>query len=192
METNQSQRWLYNGSLMAPTLHIKPGERLVMNYVNRLDEPTNIHFHGFHVSPTGSSDNIFRVVETGANCKVCARYPNQSSNRNFLVSSAPAWSCYYSSRWWDVGSNQGRGLEDLLPNALHNITQQTFALEGFSMEHERKFQLIQYTNGQIILPSMVKLILPVNISQGETQLWRLANIDPATFYNITLPGHTFR
>src|SRR6476661_11047744 len=24
---------LYNGSLMAPTLHIKPGERLVMNYV---------------------------------------------------------------------------------------------------------------------------------------------------------------
>ena len=44
---------VYNGSLMAPTLHIKPGERLVMNYVNRLDQPTNIHFHGFHVSPTG-------------------------------------------------------------------------------------------------------------------------------------------
>jgi FtsP/CotA-like multicopper oxidase with cupredoxin domain len=31
----------------------------------------------------------------------------------------------------------------------------------------------------------------INISSGETQLWQFANIDPATFYNITLPNYTF-
>jgi suppressor of ftsI len=32
----------------------------------------------------------------------------------------------------------------------------------------------------------------INISSGEAQLWKLANIDPGTFYNVTLPGHTFK
>ena len=53
---------IYNGLLLGPTLHVKPGERMVVNYLNRLDQPTNLHFHGLHVSPSGSSDNVFRIV----------------------------------------------------------------------------------------------------------------------------------
>ena len=72
---NQSVTALvYNGSLIAPTLHIKPGERLVVNLVNKIDE-TNIHYHGFHVSPTGSSDNVFRVVETGQTARYVLDIP---------------------------------------------------------------------------------------------------------------------
>jgi suppressor of ftsI len=42
---NQSVASLvYNGSLLGPTLHVKPGERMVVNYVNMLDQPTNLHF----------------------------------------------------------------------------------------------------------------------------------------------------
>jgi FtsP/CotA-like multicopper oxidase with cupredoxin domain len=56
----------YNGSLPGPTLHVRPGDRLRIELVNRLTEPTNLHVHGLHVSPQGNGDNAFVVVDPGA------------------------------------------------------------------------------------------------------------------------------
>jgi FtsP/CotA-like multicopper oxidase with cupredoxin domain len=47
----------YNGHYVGPTLHLVPGEHLVLTLVNRLTTPTNLHFHGLNVSPSGSADN---------------------------------------------------------------------------------------------------------------------------------------
>jgi FtsP/CotA-like multicopper oxidase with cupredoxin domain len=33
--------------------------------INRLDEPTNLHFHGLHVSPAANADNVFVEVQPG-------------------------------------------------------------------------------------------------------------------------------
>lgn len=73
----------YEGMIGAPTLRIAPGETLLFNIVNDLpanpdeddDYPdhntphhfntTNNHTHGFHVSPSGNSDNIFVEVPPG-------------------------------------------------------------------------------------------------------------------------------
>jgi FtsP/CotA-like multicopper oxidase with cupredoxin domain len=33
--------------------------------INRLEEPTNLHFHGLHVSPQGNADNVFVEVPPG-------------------------------------------------------------------------------------------------------------------------------
>jgi FtsP/CotA-like multicopper oxidase with cupredoxin domain len=80
----------YNGGLVGPTLRVKPGETLLIDLVNRLPkgtgggdphahageehcgvpspEPinsTNLHTHGLHVSPSGSSDNVLRVIPPG-------------------------------------------------------------------------------------------------------------------------------
>jgi FtsP/CotA-like multicopper oxidase with cupredoxin domain len=55
----------YNGGLPGPTLHVQPGDRLRIELVNRLTEPTNLHVHGLHVSPQGNGDNAFVVVEPG-------------------------------------------------------------------------------------------------------------------------------
>src|SRR4051812_2150123 len=182
---------VYNGSLMAPTLHIKPGERLVMNYVNRLDQPTNIHFHGFHVSPTGSSDNIFRVVEPGETARYVLDVPINH----------PTGTYWYHPHLHGLATTQVGGgmsglikvdsLEDLLPNALHNITQQTFVLKAFpwSLNGSSTNPIYKWAN-YFTVNGQINPV--VNISQGETQLWRLANIDPGTFYNVTLPGHSFR
>ncbi|GAA0994161.1 multicopper oxidase family protein [Subtercola frigoramans] len=54
----------YNGSLPGPTLVVRPGDRVKITLANHLGEPTNLHTHGLHVSPEGSSDNVFRQVET--------------------------------------------------------------------------------------------------------------------------------
>ena len=188
---NQSVTALvYNGLLMAPTLHIKPGERLVVNLVNKIDE-SNIHYHGFHVSPIGSSDNVFRVVEPGETARYVLDIPINHPTGTFWYH--PHLHGLATSQ---VGGGMSglieiEGLKDLLPSALHNITQQTLVLKAFPWslngsstnpiyKWANYFTVNGYTNPAI------------NISSGETQLWELANIDPATFYNITLPGHTFK
>jgi FtsP/CotA-like multicopper oxidase with cupredoxin domain len=55
----------YNGSLPGPTLDVRPGDRVQLQLVNRLDVPTNLHVHGLHVSPQDNGDNVFVIVQPG-------------------------------------------------------------------------------------------------------------------------------
>jgi len=176
----------YNGSLNGPTLHIMPGERMIIYYVNNLNQSTNVHFHGLHVSPVGSSDNIFRVIGPGETVKYVLDIPINHDKGTF----------WYHSHMHSLSTNQVggglsglliiEGLENLLPDELQNVTQQTFILRGFPWHYwhlNYTSPTYQTVNGEIN-PA-------VSISPGETQLWHFANVDPGTFYNITIPGHTF-
>ena len=52
----------YQGTFIGPTLRVRPGDSIEVRVMNRLGEPTNLHEHGFHVSPVGVSDNILRTM----------------------------------------------------------------------------------------------------------------------------------
>ena len=54
-------RWAYTygGTTPGPTLRVRPGDVLSITLENRLGEPTNLHTHGLHVSPSGRGDNDF-------------------------------------------------------------------------------------------------------------------------------------
>ena len=47
-----------NGNLLGPTLIINKGSNLDINVTNNLGQPTTIHWHGLHVSPSNDSDHI--------------------------------------------------------------------------------------------------------------------------------------
>lgn len=53
----------YNGLIPAPRLEVKAGDRLRIQFKNSLDQPTNLHFHGLHLSPEGNQDNVFLHIE---------------------------------------------------------------------------------------------------------------------------------
>jgi FtsP/CotA-like multicopper oxidase with cupredoxin domain len=55
----------YNGSVPGPRLEIRPGDHVRIRFANRLPEPTNLHFHGLHVSPGGNADNVFLEIAPG-------------------------------------------------------------------------------------------------------------------------------
>jgi L-ascorbate oxidase len=75
----------YNGELVGPTMRVRPGQLLKINLMNKLpqDDPscqsnqsqdiphcynsTNLHTHGWHVSPTGNSDNVLLDIKPGTN-----------------------------------------------------------------------------------------------------------------------------
>ncbi len=53
----------YNGVFPGPLLRAYEGERVRIRFTNLLDEPTNLHLHGLHISP--SIDDPFLMVDPG-------------------------------------------------------------------------------------------------------------------------------
>jgi hypothetical protein len=51
--------YTFNGHAPGPTLRLHPGDSLGVTLTNQMDQPTNLHTHGLHVSPAGNSDNVF-------------------------------------------------------------------------------------------------------------------------------------
>ena len=88
------------------------------------------------------------------------------------------------------------GLEKLLPEPLQNITTQTFAIRDFPFDQaflttQHAQHSISNTNTGIERNTVNGEINPViNITSGETQLWRLANIGPENEVAVELPGDT--
>ena len=41
--------WLFNGSLPGPTIRLTQGDRLIVKFINDLDEETTVHWHGLPV-----------------------------------------------------------------------------------------------------------------------------------------------
>ena len=66
----------YNGGVPGPTLRLRPGDTVRLDLVNRLEEVTNLHVHGLHVSPEGNGDNIFLAVEPGQTQRYEHRMPD--------------------------------------------------------------------------------------------------------------------
>jgi FtsP/CotA-like multicopper oxidase with cupredoxin domain len=55
----------YDGLFPGPLLRAREGDLLRVRLINRLDEPTNLHFHGLHASPRDNADNVFVEVPPG-------------------------------------------------------------------------------------------------------------------------------
>lgn len=66
----------YNGGVPGPTLRLQPGDTVRVELVNRLENVTNLHVHGLHVSPEGVGDNVFLAVEPGQSHQYEYRLPD--------------------------------------------------------------------------------------------------------------------
>ncbi|WP_263970670.1 multicopper oxidase family protein [Leptolyngbya sp. KIOST-1] len=55
----------YNGQVPGPRLETKPGDTVQIRFANQLNQPTNLHYHGLHIPPTGTGDNVFLEIPPG-------------------------------------------------------------------------------------------------------------------------------
>ena len=184
---------VYNGMFTGPTLVVHPGDLLVVRLVNHLTEPTNLHFHGFHVSPVGTADNVFREVAPGGSFTYRFR----------LGKDEPTGLDWYHAHVHHLTERQVfGGLSGMIvvdgltrlpawPAGLRDVRQRLFAL--------RDVRVVRGTvaaNGMAI-GSATRLVNSLyrptlRIAPGETQLWRFANIGADLFYDVALPtsaGH---
>jgi FtsP/CotA-like multicopper oxidase with cupredoxin domain len=184
---------VYNGSLVGPAFHVYPGDRVEIDLVNNLNESTNLHFHGLHVSPGNTSDNIFLDVQPGKTLHYILDIPKDHE---------PGTNWYHSHlHMLSYGQVSGglsglfiiEGLEELLPEPLQNITHQTIAIKDFPFDNlwVTTHDLSNTMSGHESLTVNGEVNPTINITSGETQLWRLANIGSENEYIIKLPGNTF-
>ena len=71
----------YDGSFPGPTLVICAGDTLQVHLQNDTTEPTNLHTHGFHVSPEANHDNVFLQRRTAPELRLRIRHPRRHAGR---------------------------------------------------------------------------------------------------------------
>lgn len=181
----------YNGDYMPPTLRLRPGDRLDLTMVNDLPERTNLHTHGWHVSPMDSSDNIYLYIRPGQSYHYTYRLP---------ADLAPGTYWYHShahprSEPQVFAGLSGAividGLERHLPSGLRHITQHLIALKDFQVR-DGAIPTSGIDSNAPTTRTVNGLVNPaIPIRPGETQLWRLANIGADIAYNVHLEGGRF-
>lgn len=190
---------LYNGSLPGPTLHVYPGDRIELNLINNLNESTNLHFHGFHVSPANNSDNVLLEIPPGKTQHYTVDIPIDHPIGTDWYHPHLHHFTYPQVSAGLSGLLIVEGLQKLLPKPLQSITTQNIAMRDFPFD-----QLYVYTHNSIVPLSNTNTgherltvngeVNPtINITSGETQLWRLANIGPENWLHIRspFPGQPF-
>lgn len=181
----------YDFSFMPPVIAINPGDNLVATLVNKLGEETNLHTHGFTVSPTGNQDNIFVELDHG-----------KSFTYNYKVpSDMPPGSYWYHPHYHGLTEAQvfgglsgliyTRGLESLLPPELRDIEQKFLGLKDFQLDRKNTIPSADIDSNAPTTRTINGQIQPViRMRPGETQLWHIGNISADIFYSLAAPGLT--
>lgn len=184
----------FGDSLNGPTLHVRPGDTIKVTFVNKLGQgkPTNIHYHGLHVSPLGKGDNVFRTFDDGRTYRSEVKLPANHPRGTY-------W--YHVHLHGDtdeqvMGGLSGllivEGLQRLLPKRWSAIADRQLALRD-----------VQTSAGSIVGESDINPNAPstrlvnalyqpkFSMKSNRYELWRLANIGSDVFYDIRFTKHTF-
>ena len=208
----------YDGDFVGPTMHLVPGEHVVLTLVNKLPTATNLHFHGLHVSPSGSADNPYISVPSGKSYTYHLSIPLDQPLGTFwyhdhdmcmgnetmampgaVMSTAPTKDCQ------DIETQIYDGLSgtivvgddrSLLPADLEHVSVHTLVFKDMQITHSD--HIVANTAGYSISSDnpTVRLVdgqlRPVlTMRPGQTELWRFANEGADIFYDLELSGYTF-
>src|SRR4051812_33336008 len=183
----------WNGQLVGPTLNVKPGDTLDVTFKNDMDQNTNIHYHGMHVSPLDEADNVFRTFRPGGTYHSAIQIPKDHETGTF----------WYHVHFHGISEGQVmgglsgllivRGLEARLPPKLRKVTQHQMAIRDVRTRGDSIVLDPKTNDGSDTFTRLVNgMVNPTfSIAQGETQLWRMANIGADAFLNINMPSHNF-
>jgi FtsP/CotA-like multicopper oxidase with cupredoxin domain len=182
----------YNDEYVGPTLRLHHGDRLEVETDNQLAQTTNLHTHGFFVSPAGNSDNVFVSINAGQT------FENQYTI-NDGVNPGTYWyhaHLHHHAESQVFGGMSGiiivDGLQDLMPAELRNVPDHVFALKDFQVDKHGNIPANNIDSDAPTIRTVNGLVDPtITLRPGETQLWRLANIGADIWYRLKLDGHRF-
>ncbi|WP_345655575.1 multicopper oxidase family protein [Streptomyces siamensis] len=181
----------YNGMYAPPTLRLRPGDRMEVAFENKLDQQTNLHVHGMHVSPVGRSDNVFLKIGPGKKFTYEYTFPKSLEPGTYWYHPHPHTLSAAQTAGGMAGLVVVDGLDDHLPAPLRGITERVVALKDFQLVGDR-IKTAHLKMGAPTTRTVNGQLNPrIRIRPGETQLWRLANVGANIFYKVALPGTKF-
>lgn len=193
----------YNGAFNGPTIRAKKGDLLRVRFKNSLPrtmmrnmlghekDPTNIHTHGLHVSPSGNSDNVMIQFNPGE--EFVYEYDLSKEEPGHLNFYHPHVHGSVAEQLW--GGLAGPlviedGLTSLKGIETHILMLKDISLAGaVPAPHSGHMDYVHGKEGWIVMVNgQVNPVLPVK--QGRLQRWRIVNASNARFYKLGLEGHT--
>jgi bilirubin oxidase len=187
--------YAYNGRVPGPTLDVREGDRVIVHFLNRLPEPTTVHWHGLHI-PFASDGTPFHPIA-----------PGEQHDYVFTLQRGSAGTYWYHPHpHADTGPQVARGLygsiivraaDDPLrgiPDKLLVLSDNRFLANGaIDLPSDESMQgRMDWENGREgeVLFVNGERMPTIGIRAGEVQRWRIVNASAARVYKLALPGHT--
>lgn len=201
----------YNGSFPGPTLSVRPGDMIDISFTNRIvfdqaetkpgygrppreANTTNLHYHGMHVSPLGTADNMLVMVRANGKQRYLFQVPLDH----------PAGLFWYHAHVHGLVTNHvGRGAAGMI--YVSNAYTDSIASLGI----RRRLMMLQQAYFESDLATVIsddgeredsdlalslingELMPDILMRPGEPQVWSLLNGSTSAFYVLRLEGHTF-
>ncbi len=180
---------LYNGLYPGPLLRVRPGDLMRLTLVNRLNEPTNLHFHGIQTSPLGNSDNVHVSVPAGGSFLYEVRIPQDQPPGLYWYHAHLHGNAMHQVTNGLTGSLIVEGIEEAL-RLPSKIAERVFTLKDVQYDdvedpviNDELHDLLQTINGSTFVTTAMH--------PGETQLWRFSNQSANLYFHLTVRGHRF-
>jgi FtsP/CotA-like multicopper oxidase with cupredoxin domain len=201
----------YDGTFPGPTLQVRPGDTIDLTFTNRIvfdqadTKPgygrpprvanrANLHYHGMHISPTGTADNMLVTV-----------FPNRTFRYLFEIpANHPAGLYWYHDHIHGLVTNHvGRGAAGMLyvANAYTDriaelgIRRRLMLLQEAFFDEDRETLTSddsERENPELALALINGQLMPeIRMRPGEPQVWAMGNGSTSAFYMLRLAGHTF-
>lgn len=197
----------YNGSYPGPTIRLKPGSVLRVNLKNSLPRTTaknllgftknvtNLHAHGFHVSPKGPPERV-----PASDYVIYALPPGGTYVHEYDTALHPpgTLSFYHPHKHGVVAEQFWAGLAGALlvedpDTSLSQYEQHLLILKDISLSgsspapHSTMSDYMQGKEGSVVMVNgRVNPRLPIR--KGQVQRWRVLNASGARFYRLALEG----
>ncbi len=183
------EAFTYNGRVPGPTLVADPGDRIDLRLENRTRHPTNVHTHGFHVSPEGNADNVFLHIAPGETFDYRFDLP---------LNHAPGLNWYHPHDHVHGTPQIFGGLagaivirsEEERRRRLPPMKDRVLVVQAPEWDEEGRLK----TWSANLLDTQLRLINgqlnpSIRIRRGETQRWRIVNATVSDLLDLRLDGH---
>ena len=199
----QARLLTYNGLYPGPMIKVKRGDTLKLHFTNSLASTseknilgfyknhTNIHTHGFHVSPMEPADAAHLDIPPGGEYDY--EYDLSLVDAGTLAILHPHSHGLVAEQYWGgmIGTIQvADNISALSAYERHTLILKDITLSGNQPEaYSSQMDFMQGKEGNIIMVNgLVNPVLP--IKPGQVQRWQIVNGSNARYYKLSLENHT--
>jgi len=180
--------WGYQGQVPGPLIVGRVGDTLVVRLINRLPEPTTIHWHGLRLAPAmDGTDSVQVPVQ-----------PGETFEYRFVLTDAGTY-------WYHSHTNETVQLERGLYGALVvlGVDEPTFDVDRILVLDDVKLNRKRQIAGTALFDRHSGRegdVLVINgradsdfeIAAGHVERWRIVNACNARYVRLSLGGRPFR
>ena len=194
---------VYNEKYIPPTLRVRPGDTLNLQLWNKLENPvterTNLHYHGWNVSPQPGSDDIFMQIGPGEHFNYSVFVPNNHPQGLFWYhphAHQPQLNPFAPTKGnteFQIFSGMSGalvvdGILDPFPE-LDGIRERFILLKDIQITDDGTIPDSIDSNAGTTRMVNGKVNPLMTIRPNELQFWRVGNIGTDIYYKLKLDGH---